>query len=252
MDFLDLNIPYNGVEGDVDDNHFNERLDEELGEIDEKTLSESDELLLMIKEIVSTEFSNDGQGGMESQTGTDLMGYWHGEAGPIHQGSLPAEDVGKHIYFDSGGGKEQAEDQADSATESGAKEQVATGMEESEEAGKKDDIMDYILKYQKKARDMKSSNFVLEKMHKYVEEDIVEGEKVSLKIKSGKYESKPVELLVNFELSEYDEEFVVDKENVEISVFLNGNFVEKIENPHYFLFTKLSDGMSLNITFNNT
>ena len=196
----------------------------------------------IIREVVSTDFSNDGQGGIESQTGSDLMGYWHGESGAIHQGSQPAENGSKHIYFNSGGGKDQSQDQTDSASESGAKEQVATGIEESEDDIKKDSLIDYILEYQKEAKKMKSSNFVLEKLNK-VTKDIVEREKVSFKVKSGKYESKPVELLVDFyprfQFSNPFDIHTFSKEDkrkgVEISIFLNGDFVEKIKDAMSFV-----------------
>jgi hypothetical protein len=191
----------------------------------------------IIREVVTTDFSNDGQGGIESQTGSDLMGYWHGEGGPIHQGTQPAEDGSKHIYFNSGGGKSQSQDQTDSASESGAKEQVAVGMEESEDVVGKYSLIDYVLEYQKAAKDMKSSNFILEKIHKMSEG--ANGGKVSFKMKSGKYESKPVELLVNFISNVSGDEDLVQYQNmmrsVEISMFLNGDFVEKIENAGYFL-----------------
>jgi len=207
----------------------------------------------LIREVVSTEFSNDGQGGIESQTSSDLMGYWHGEGGPIHQGSQPAEDVSKHIYFDSGGGKEQSQDQTDAASESGAKEQVATGIEESEDSVKKESIIDYVLKYQEAAKKMQSRNFILHKMNimsdniKYDDPDksleSTEGKKVSFKIKSGKYESKPVELLVDFyprkQFSNPIDIHTFSKEDkrkgIEISIFLNGNFVEKIEDAMSFV-----------------
>jgi hypothetical protein len=53
----------------------------------------------ILKEVVSTDFNNDGWGGIDSQTKEDLMGYWHSESGPLHRGPQPAEDVVKHFYF---------------------------------------------------------------------------------------------------------------------------------------------------------
>lgn len=83
----------------------------------------------MIDEIVSTEVSNDGQGGIDSQTTSDTMGYYHSESGPLHQGEQPG-DKSAHIYFgDSKGGNEQASQQSKAAAESGAKEQVEDGTE---------------------------------------------------------------------------------------------------------------------------
>ncbi len=207
----------------------------------------------LIREIVSTEFSNDGQGGIESQTNSDLMGYWHGESGPIHQGSQPNKDVSKHIYFDSGGGKEQSQDQTDAASESGAKEQVATGIEESEDSVKKESIIDYVVRYQEAAKKMQSRNLILQKMNimsdniKYDDPDksleSTEGKKVSFKVKSGKYESKPVELLVDFyprrQFSFPADIHTFSKEDkrkgIEISIFLNGDFLEKIKDAMSFV-----------------
>jgi hypothetical protein len=195
----------------------------------------------IIREVVSTDFSNDGQGGIESQTGSDLMGYWHGEGGAIHQGSQPAENGSEHIYFNSGGGKDQSQDQTDSASESGAKEQVATGIEESEDDIKKDSLIDYVLEYQKAAKDMKSSNFILKKIHKMSEG--ANGGKVSFKIKSGKYESKPIELLVDLYLrTQFSNPIDIHtfskedkRKGIEISIFLNGDFVEKVEDAMSFV-----------------
>jgi len=188
------------------------------------------ELKQIIREIVSTEFSNDGQGGIESQTGSDLMGYWHGD-GPIHQGPQPAEGGSKHIFFDSGGGKEQSDEQSSAASQSGAKEQVATGIEESNDViDNEDGLLEYVKKYQKLAKNMNSKNFILTKMHK-VTEEVTPDEKYSFKIKSGNYNSKPVELLVRATrkgLSYYPED-------LEISIFLDDNFMQRIENPHNFL-----------------
>ena len=142
----------------------------------------------IIREVVSTDFSNDGQGGIESQTGSDLMGYWHGEGGAIQ-----------------------------------------------------DSLIDYVLEYQKAAKDMKSSNFILKKIHKMSEG--ANGGKVSFKIKSGKYESKPIELLVDLyprtqfsnpiDIHNFSKE---DKrKGIEISIFLNGDFVEKVEDAMSFV-----------------
>ncbi len=55
----------------------------------------------ILKEVVSTDFNNDGWGGIDSQTKDDLMGYWHDESGPLHRGSQPAEDTVKHFYFNT-------------------------------------------------------------------------------------------------------------------------------------------------------
>lgn len=66
----------------------------------------------ILNEVVSTDFNNDGWGGIESQTKDDLMGYWHSESGPLHRGSQPAEDVVKHFYFhtvSSEGGEGESE-----------------------------------------------------------------------------------------------------------------------------------------------
>jgi hypothetical protein len=60
------------------------------------------------------------------------MSFYHSDSGPLHQGSQPGESS-PHIYFtSSSGGEDQAEEQTDSASESGAKEQVEDGLEESE------------------------------------------------------------------------------------------------------------------------
>jgi len=200
------------------------------------------ELKQIIREIVSTEFSNDGQGGIESQTGSDLMGYWHGD-GPIHQGPQPAEGGSKHIFFDSGGGKEQSDEQSSAASQSGAKEQVATGIEESNDViDNEDGLLEYVKKYQKLAKNMNSKNFILTKMHKVTEEVTPDG-KYSFKIKSGNYNSKPVELLVRATLKGLSYSAAGIKpypEDLEISIFLDDNFIQKIENPQNFLFKDLS------------
>lgn len=66
----------------------------------------------ILNEVVSTDFNNDGWGGIESQTGENLMGYWHDEEGHLYYGSQPAEDIVKHFYFyttSSEGGDESSE-----------------------------------------------------------------------------------------------------------------------------------------------
>lgn len=55
----------------------------------------------ILKEVVSTDFNNDGWGGIDSQTKEDLMGYWHDESGPLYKSSQPAEDTVKHFYFNT-------------------------------------------------------------------------------------------------------------------------------------------------------
>jgi hypothetical protein len=77
----------------------------------------------ILNEVVSTDFNNDGWGGIDSQTKDDLMGYWHDESGPLHRGSQPAEDTVKHFYFhtvssEGGEGETEGSSEGESIEES--------------------------------------------------------------------------------------------------------------------------------------
>jgi hypothetical protein len=87
----------------------------------------------ILNEVVSTDFNNDGWGGIESQTKDDLMGYWHSESGPLHRGSQPAEDVVKHFYFHTVSSEEGKEETEGSSSE----ENIEESDENSEKKFKK-------------------------------------------------------------------------------------------------------------------
>jgi hypothetical protein len=83
----------------------------------------------ILNEVVSTDFNNDGWGGIDSQTGDDLMGYWHDESGILHRGPQPAEDTVKHFYFHTVSSEEGGDE-----SESGSNEEK---IEESDDNSEK-------------------------------------------------------------------------------------------------------------------
>jgi len=64
----------------------------------------------VLDEVVSTDFDNEGWGGIESQTKEDLMGYWHDETKHLYRTPQPAEDNVKHFYFNNVSSEESSED----------------------------------------------------------------------------------------------------------------------------------------------
>jgi hypothetical protein len=195
----------------------------------------------IIREAVSTEFSNDGHGGFESQTKSDLMGYYHG-SGPLHQGEQPG-DMGTHIYFGSKGGKNQAGEQSDAASKSGGKEQVETGLEENESnIPPANPLLKYIFKYQKAAREVGSKNSLFQKLMDFEDSknlEVKDIEDFNVIVKSGKFNGKPVtiELTGIYTLDMAHEEIIDD---LKMEVKVSGELAETlVDDDAYTFLSKL-------------
>lgn len=186
------------------------------------------EIRKVLKEVVSTDFKNDGHGGIDSQTGNDLMGYYHSESGPLHQGSQPG-DYGKHIYFNpsSGGG----------GSEKPSAEGESSGENIEENTNKNEEIyfyglLDKIYAYQKIAKDAG-----LDSIHKSLLDKGVEilklgqngkTEKFNIELKSGTFEGKNIKLVLKGKVNLYYG--IVDFVNFVVEIYLDNKLIEVLDN----------------------
>jgi hypothetical protein len=177
----------------------------------------------LVSEIITTDFSNDGWGGIASQTGDDLMGYNHSESGPLHQGKQPGDYGGKHIYFTSGDGG-QSEEQSDAAGKSSG-ENIEENSETEGDGYNFMDLLKYIKKYQLISKKANLTNSIHTQLLN-VGSKLGEGEykNFEIKIKSGKFKDKEVYLNLKGKASNFygNVDF-----NFSVEVFL-GDKLEKV------------------------
>lgn len=189
------------------------------------------EIRKVLEEMVSTDFKNDGHGGIDSQTGDDLMGYYHSESGPLHQGSQPG-DYGKHIYFSpsSGGGGGGSAEQS-SAEGKSSEENIEENINKNEEIyfyG----LLDKIYAYQKVAKDAGLSSIHKSLLNKGVE--ILKSgqngktEKFNIELKSGTFEGKNIKLVLKGKVNLYYG--IVDFVNFVVEIYLDNKLIEVLDN----------------------